>query len=358
MAANRQVLARARRAGGPTRSPVAVRAGGKKVSDVQRARMLSSAVAVVSEQGFERLTVARVTERARVSRRTFYDIFEDREDCFLAAFDEAVAELAGKVVPAFEREGRWREKIRAGLAALLEALDAHPNVCSLVVVDALAAGRSVAERRQRVLDTLSGVVDQGRGEDASAVARELPGLTGEGIVGAVAGVIHARVLERDPAPLLDVLNPLMAMIVLPYQGHAAARREHERPVPAPSPATRVSRTAAVKDPLEGLAMRMTYRTLKVLEAVAERGGQGSGSGSEDPSNREIADAAGIADQGQISRLLARLKRLGLLENTGSEELGAPNAWRLTPRGEGVERAMRVRLVSGGKQCESESGNDL
>ena len=80
-------------------------------------------------------------------------------------------------------------------------------------------------------------------------------------------------------------------------------------------------------------MRLTYRTLKVLEFVARQPGA---------SNREVADGAGIQDQGQMSKLLGRLERLGLIRNTGSGyPSGAPNAWCLTARGEDVERVTGI-----------------
>ena len=78
------------------------------------------------------------------------------------------------------------------------------------------------------------------------------------------------------------------------------------------------------DPLHGLEMRLTYRTLRVLSAIAAEPGV---------SNRRVADAAGVLDQGQISKLLARLERLGLVQNTADgQPKGAPNAWILTGRG--------------------------
>jgi AcrR family transcriptional regulator len=298
--------------------------------------MLSSAVAVVAEGGFERMSVARVTAGARVSRRTFYDIFEDREDCFLAAFEDALAQLAEVVVPAYERGGlRWRERVRAGLVAFLEFLDSEPEVGSLLVVDSPKAGPRVLERRARVLGQVEAVVDEGRSESRWAP----PPLTAEGVVGAVLGVIAARVRERSRRESLTGLcSALMAIVVLPYDGQAAAQRELERPVPPPvrrsSGGVGSSRGARARDPLEGLAMRLTYRTLRTLEAIAEKPGA---------SNREVGEAAEVSDQGQMSKLLARLGGLGLVENTGGGHLsGEPNAWRLTRRGVEVEQATRKR----------------
>jgi DNA-binding MarR family transcriptional regulator len=79
----------------------------------------------------------------------------------------------------------------------------------------------------------------------------------------------------------------------------------------------------------GIDFRLTVRTHKVLGAVAEHPGA---------SNRQISDRADVRDQGQISRLLARLEGLGLLENSGGQTQGIPNAWRLTPKGEEIVAA--------------------
>jgi AcrR family transcriptional regulator len=106
--------------------------GREHVSDIQRARMLAAMVEVASERGAVNVTVAHVVARSGVSRRTFYEIFQDREDCFLAAFDDGIVRIANEVIPAYEAAGRtqrahsWREKIRAGLTALLQILDDEP----------------------------------------------------------------------------------------------------------------------------------------------------------------------------------------------------------------------------------------
>ena len=92
------------------------------------------------------------------------------------------------------------------------------------------------------------------------------------------------------------------------------------------------------DPLRELDMRLTYRTIRVLLAVGELSEQGS-----HPSNREVADGADIRDQGQISKLLARLDQLGLVRNAADPRVkGEPNAWALTERGEEVRSALPAR----------------
>ena len=129
-------------------------------------------------------------------------------------------------------------------------------------------------------------------------------MTGEGVVGAVLSVLHTRLSEPRAAPLTGLLGELMSVIVMPYLGQTEAQRELDRPAPK----IKTNNAPAHRDPLDGLEMRITYRTVRVLMTIAASPGA---------SNRGIASEAGIADQGQVSKLLARLEHLGLIENTGS-----------------------------------------
>jgi AcrR family transcriptional regulator len=303
-----------------------------QVTQIQRSRMLAAAVEAVEDVGYARMTVAQVIGRARVSRKTFYDVFTDREDCFLAAFEQAMGQARVIAKEAYESESTWRDGIRAALARLLIFMDEEPGLAKLCIVEALGAGERVLDRRAKVLDELAEVIDRGR--SATNATREPPEVTAEGVVGAIFAVLHTRVLEHDKQRLTDLLGSLMSMIVLPYLGARAAGRELSRP-PLEIPNEARARTPARhKDPLEGLNMRLTYRTVRVLMVIAEHPGA---------SNREIAEGSGIVDQGQISKLLNRLARLKLVENLGEgQEKGAANAWHLTARGAQVERATRPR----------------
>ena len=295
--------------------------------------MLAAAVEAVEDVGYARMTVAQVISRARVSRKTFYDVFTDREDCFLAAFEQALSQARLIAQEAYQNESSWRDGTRAALARLLMFMDEEPGLAKLCVVEALGAGERVLDRRAQVLDELAEVIDRGRA--ATNATREPPDVTAEGVVGAIFAVLHTRVLEAGNQPLTDLLGSLMSMIVLPYLGARAAGRELARP-PLELPASdgRPRALTRQKDPLEGLNMRLTYRTVRVLMVIAERPGA---------SNREIAEGSGIIDQGQISKLLNRLARLKLVENLGEgQEKGAANAWHLTARGAQVERATRPR----------------
>jgi AcrR family transcriptional regulator len=300
-------------------------AGRVRVEEIQRTRLVAAMVDVVAEHGLPDATVGRVVARAGVSRRTFYELFEDRETCFLAALDDAIARASDCVLPAYESGEGWTERLRLALASSLSFLDVERGAGQLLIVGSLEAGAKALKRRQRVLAQMITAVDAGRKETKKR--SEPPPLTAEGVVGGALSVIHARLLEPDNSPLLELIAPLMSMVVLPYLGTAAARGELERPVPKQCAVPE----GGGEDPLRELGMRLTYRTVRVLMSVAANPGC---------SNREIGETAGIVDQGQISKLLTRLERLGLVHNKGlAPGKGAPNAWTLTSKGQQVERAM-------------------
>jgi AcrR family transcriptional regulator len=334
--------------------------GREQVADIQRARMRSAMVEQVSERGTANVAVAHIVSRSGVSRRTFYELFADREECFLAAFDDGIVRACRYVLDGYDPQARWETRVRTALTGLLAFLDVERDMGQLLIVGSLGAGARALERRRRVLAQMIALVDEGRtltdtprgrghpdghkqaGKQTKTGAQPPP-LTAEGVVGGVLAVLHARLLaprdgglEPDPGPraarprMGELAGSLMSMIVLPYLGPAAARRELERPLPKRPASTPPAR----RDPLRDLEMRLTYRTVRVLMAVAEQPGS---------SNRAVGARAGIPDQGQISKLLARLHSLGLIDNTAAASTrGAPNAWTLTARGWEIHGAIAER----------------
>jgi AcrR family transcriptional regulator/DNA-binding MarR family transcriptional regulator len=306
--------------------------GEGRINGIQRARMLAAMAEVCAERGAANVTVAHVVGCSGVSRRTFYELFDDRDDCFLAALEEAVSCASRRVLPAYASSKRWLERMRAALLAALEFLEQEPYMGRLLVVETLGAGVEALRRRQELLARVIAAVDEGRGQPKALAP---PPLTAEGVVGGVLSVLHARLVDPSSPALRDLAGELMSMIVLPYLGASAARRELALSVPV----ARAARKPAPANPLQALGMRLTYRTVRVLGTVADRPGS---------SNREIAVAAEIHDQGQTSKLLTRLEGLGLIENRGvGASRGAPNAWTLTARGREVQETIAQTVVVAG-----------
>ncbi len=297
-----------------------------RVAEIQRRRLVGALIELAAAQGLQAATIGGACRRASVSRRTFYELFADREACLLAALDVALERLRRPVVIAARRQRTWVAGVRAGLAALLVALDSEPQIARLLVIEAAGAGPTALERRRRALEEIAVAIDAGRSRSRQDDA--LSPLSAEGVVGGALAVVQARLLESAHAPLIELLNPLTALIVHPYLGARAARRELERPVAKES---REAGQRRSNDPFKDLPIRLTYRTTRVLATIASKPGA---------SNRAIGAAAEITDGGQTSRLLKRLQRAGLVENhVDSRAKGEPNSWSLTHRGQTLNSAL-------------------
>jgi AcrR family transcriptional regulator len=315
----------------PARSTIPTRRQGGHVTGLQRRRLLTATIEVIYEHGIQAFNIALLCGRAGVSRKTFYEIFNDREQCLLAVFQDAVEQATQTVTDATSSKERWQERMRTGLTALLTFLGDDPGTGRLLIIDALSSGEAILNARRRVLAQIITLIDQGRAE--SKPGRQPPSLTAEGIAGAVFSVIHARMLDRsrteghDTRALIQLTGPLMAMIVQPYLGLAVAQKELNRQVPQANH----SKPRFPTDPFKDLPIRLTYRTMRVLSVIAA-----------DPSSssKQVAFASGISDEGQMSRLLTRLESAGLVHNGGGRSVrGEAKAWRLTSRGEGILRAV-------------------
>ena len=297
-----------------------------QIAEIQRSRISSASIRAVDEVGYANTSVAHITKRAHVSRRTFYELFSDREACLSAALQDVVGLIESELAAADLDGLSWCERVRQGLWVILSFFDREPVFARVCVVQSLRGGAEILTSREMLLARLAGVVDEGRHENARA--NECSPLIAEGLVGAALAIVYSRLLREEQAPLTGLLGELMGMIVLPYQGPAVARREQARSLPVPIQAHTEplidSDDGLAGDPLDGVRMRLTYRTTRVLECVATSPGV---------SNRQVADLAGINDQGQVSKLLSRLERLGLLHNAGkSRPKGEANAWELTYAG--------------------------
>lgn len=189
----------------------------------QRERLLEAAVRVVAHKGYAATTVADLTREAGISRTTFYEMFGDKEACFLAAYDAAVDTLVRRVTAAFEVEEGWPLRARAGLTALLDALAAEPELARLALLGVSAAGPAAQRRYRAALQRLTPLFDEGR--DFAAGGRNLPANTSRMAIGAVAGLISDELSENGAERLPELLSEVLFATLVPYIGPAAAARE-------------------------------------------------------------------------------------------------------------------------------------
>jgi hypothetical protein len=245
---------------------------------------------------------------------------ETAEQHRAAAFEEALERLSDVVAGAAARELQWPARLRAGVVALLGFLDEEPLRGRLLLSEAPTTGAGQCGRC--VQDVLGGLLDERRAERiANAPAEPAPELVRELILGGVFSVIRERLLDPRRTPLVTLAPSLTSFILGSANPQPAGEQLEER-------ATRA----------EPLPIRATYRTACVLRAI---------DAAPRSSNREVAQAAELADEGQASKLLGRLERRGLIENVGlGAACGEPNAWLLTAEGRRVVKAIGHGFVVG------------
>ena len=298
------------------------------MEEAQRTRVLEAMAEAMAERGARGATVSvtDVLVRSGVSDGAFHEAFADREACLLAAFELAVDRARRPMLAAYDSHVRWLDAIKGGLAAFLRFLEDEPALGRLLVVYSTSGGERLLHRRAEILESLAALIDRGRLE--LPPDRQQPAaIIGEGVVGAVLTIIQNRLLADEQPPVMELFGALVSIIVLPYLGAGVAHRETTRPAPRVHSDGASASDAAENAIAQGRGLRITDRTALVLTAIADYPGA---------SNREVADRAGVIDQGQISKLLSRLQERELIANTGDGRTrGAPNSWRLTERGEAL-----------------------
>jgi AcrR family transcriptional regulator len=177
----------------------------------------------VAAKGYAATTVADLTKRAGISRTTFYELFADKEACFLAAYDNAVDVLVRRISAAYEAEERWPDRARAGLEALLEALAAEPELARLALVDVAAAGPAAQRRFRAAIQRLTPFFDEGR--DFAPGGRGLPANTSRMAAGAVVGLISDELVAGRADKLPNLLSDVLFATLVAYLGPDAATRE-------------------------------------------------------------------------------------------------------------------------------------
>lgn len=193
------------------------------VARSQRDRLLDAAVNVVAEKGYGATTVADLTKEAGVSRTTFYELFEDKEACFIAAYDTAADVLARRISDAFETQEAWPDRVRAGLMVLLESLAVEPQVARLALVDVGSAGPRAQRRYRAALQRMTPFFDEGR--DFAPSGRRLPANTSRMAIGAVTGLVADEIEAGRTERLPDLLPEILFATLVPYVGPVAAARE-------------------------------------------------------------------------------------------------------------------------------------
>ncbi|MEX2105381.1 MAG: TetR/AcrR family transcriptional regulator [Solirubrobacterales bacterium] len=190
----------------------------------QRERLIAGLAEAVAENGYAKTTIAHITRHAAVSRRTFYEHFSSKDECFVAAYDTVMAELRECVGAAFEEQDEWPQAVKAGIGAMLGFLAAEPNLARLCMVEALVAGPVVVERYDAAIQSLVPYFQAGREGRSPDVLSRLSPTTEEALVGGMVSLISRRIFAGRTAELESLLPDLVEFTLTPYLGSAEAAK--------------------------------------------------------------------------------------------------------------------------------------
>jgi len=188
----------------------------EQVAHNQRERLIAGLATAVAEKGYRAVTITDVTKQARVSRRVFYENFEGKEECFLAAFEvvaDHVRELAGEAVAAVPD---WPQRATAAARAVLVFFAEEPDLARLCLVESQAAGPPVAARFHEAVQEAVPYLELGRAERPRE--RPLPPTTEESVIGAVVLMLSRKVAAGEAERLLDLLPDMVEFVLTPYVG--------------------------------------------------------------------------------------------------------------------------------------------
>jgi AcrR family transcriptional regulator len=194
-----------------------------EVEASQRQRIVRAMTAAVGEHGYHGTRVSDVVWRAGVSRKTFYELFGGKDDCFAATYEQWLDWLLDTTLDAFETQEQWVDRLRAALIALLGALAREPEVARLCFAEAMAAGEQAAGKRDTWIAAFATIFDfPGAPEGPLGEALRT------GRVGELSELLRREIAAGRARRLPELAPDLMYSMVLPFLGVEAAGRELDR----------------------------------------------------------------------------------------------------------------------------------
>lgn len=189
------------------------------VTENQRERLLNGVVEAVAERGYSEATIGRITEASKVSRRTFYEYFSSKEECFLAAYGMIDEHVRNSMQAASDGAEPWPEQVRERLSILLSVLSHDRDVARFYMVEPLVAGGEPAARYREAMQLLAEAI-----RPKAVVADMDVEVRDQVLVGGVAALISRRLESDEPEGLNDLLPDLTELVLAPYLGRDEARR--------------------------------------------------------------------------------------------------------------------------------------
>lgn len=192
------------------------------VSRNQRLRLVAGVARAMAEHGYARLTVEHVIAAAGVSRTTFYEHFDNKQEAVLVAHDVVFERFLGSLLRSCNSEREWPLRVKAAIGTTLAFAVSEPEQAQLLVLDALAADVKVTSRVLASNDHLASLLSAGRQYNPRGA--DLPGLTEKALVGAVSAIVAGRLMNGEAECLPELEPQLVELILIPYLGPEEASR--------------------------------------------------------------------------------------------------------------------------------------
>jgi AcrR family transcriptional regulator len=269
---------------------------------------------LAAERGWQSVSVELLCERTGMSKRTFYGLFGDREDCFVAAVEHAVQDISGQVRAAVgaAADGPLADRIGSALATLLYELEVDRHRAWLLGVEAGNGSVRARRVRDRGLEPLVAAID--------AAGDGMGPVTGAAAVGAIVELVYRHLTGPDAETALTELGaPVAFLVFAPLEGRRAALRRAEAIAVA---AAAMEALPLAAPPAEELVpgLKLTRLAEATILYLADHPGA---------CNTVVAAGVGVEHDSQMSRHLRRLERAGAAQASRD---GRTNSWELTPLG--------------------------
>lgn len=205
------------------------------VADSQRERILNSMARACASKGYAATTIADIVEPAGVSRATFYELFNDKEDCLLAAMEVSLADAMGRIVTVYSPDKPWATMVREAASAFLELLASRPSFARMALIEAPTAGGRAFEMYASGKRVLQALLDRGRDDPLEEEA--IPSSAGRGALAAAESLIVGQILAGNTKRLPELLPDVVYIVTIPYLGQDEALRQAREAEKAISPGT-------------------------------------------------------------------------------------------------------------------------
>jgi AcrR family transcriptional regulator len=192
----------------------------ERVREVQRDRMLKAMTEVVAHEGYAETTVRKLLAQAKLSRRTYYDLWEDKKDCYLDAYGEIADELTTRAAAGFERGDTPRDRVRFAIEEIAGFCIEEPDAACACIVEGLAAGAAARAKRSELIEAIAATI-------APALAElrpdgPSPELTARATVGGILELLYGPLARRDVTALRRLAEEIGELPILLPMGSPAA----------------------------------------------------------------------------------------------------------------------------------------